>query len=184
MREAARLRMIGRTDLLRRARGAARNPRRNVYFGDLHVHTSLSFDAHLFGNRFGPDEAYRFASGNPLSYGIGETAVLSRPLDFVALTDHAESTLDALCGGPSSRLPRRCVRPSKCRLARCSCSCLAGRAAAMKRRTLCPSRRTALLSKIRPGGGFVTPRIASTTPVRSRPSSPMSTHRRCLSEES
>ncbi|MEE2893359.1 MAG: DUF3604 domain-containing protein [Pseudomonadota bacterium] len=78
------------------------NPRRNVYFGDLHVHTSLSFDAYLFGNRFGPDEAYRFASGNPLSYGTGETAVLSRPLDFVALTDHAESfSLDALCGGPS-----------------------------------------------------------------------------------
>ena len=81
---------------------AAPNPRRNVYFGDLHVHTSLSFDAYLFGNRFGPDEAYRFASGNPLSYGTGETAVLSRPLDFVALTDHAESfSLDALCGGPS-----------------------------------------------------------------------------------
>ncbi|MBT7371079.1 MAG: DUF3604 domain-containing protein, partial [Gammaproteobacteria bacterium] len=62
-----------------------------VYFGDLHVHTSLSFDSYLFGNRNGLDDAYRFANGLDLSIKTGEPVRLSRPLDFVAITDHAES---------------------------------------------------------------------------------------------
>ena len=37
----------------------------NVYFGDLHVHTNLSVDAYLFGNRFDLDTAYRFAKEKP-----------------------------------------------------------------------------------------------------------------------
>jgi hypothetical protein len=73
------------------------NPLRNAYFGDLHVHTALSLDANLQGNRLDPKTAYRFArgeevgiqphdaQGNPL-----RKLKLSRPLDFVALTDHAE----------------------------------------------------------------------------------------------
>ena len=39
------------------------NPTRNVYFGDLHIHTSVSFDSYLFGNRLDPDTAYRIAKG-------------------------------------------------------------------------------------------------------------------------
>ena len=66
------------------------NANRNVYFGDLHVHTSLSFDAYLFGTRLDPDAAYRFAKGEPGKIITGEAISLSRPLDFVALTDHAE----------------------------------------------------------------------------------------------
>ncbi len=67
------------------------NPDKNLYFGDLHVHTAWSFDANLGGNRIGPDDAYRFAQGEKLELMSGEIVQLSAPLDFVAITDHAES---------------------------------------------------------------------------------------------
>jgi hypothetical protein len=67
------------------------NEQRNLYFGDTHVHTALSFDAYLSGNRLGLDEAYRFAMGDKLDMVTGESAQLSRPLDFLVVTDHAES---------------------------------------------------------------------------------------------
>lgn len=69
---------------------AAPNPDLNLYWGELHLHTSESFDAALFGNRLGVEEAYRFAKGEPLTSNSGEVMQLSRPLDFVAITDHAE----------------------------------------------------------------------------------------------
>ncbi|MEM7360222.1 MAG: DUF3604 domain-containing protein [Pseudomonadota bacterium] len=67
------------------------NPLNNLYFGDLHVHTNISVDAYLFGNRFDMDTAYRVAKSESIELRTGERVVLSRPLDFVALTDHAES---------------------------------------------------------------------------------------------
>jgi hypothetical protein len=67
------------------------NEQRNLYFGDTHVHTALSFDSYLFGNRVGLDGAYRFARGEAIKLSSGETAQLSSPLDFVVMTDHAES---------------------------------------------------------------------------------------------
>jgi len=67
------------------------NRERNVYFGDLHVHTAWSFDARLGGNKIGPEDAYRFAQGKPLTILSGEIVQLSAPLDFAAITDHAES---------------------------------------------------------------------------------------------
>ena len=42
------------------------NPMRNAYFGDVHVHTSNSFDAYIFGVRATPDDAYRFAKGEAI----------------------------------------------------------------------------------------------------------------------
>ena len=66
-----------------------KNPLKNVYFGDLHVHTSLSFDAFILGAGVTPDDAYRFAKGEALDIH-GRTAKLDRPLDFTAVTDHAE----------------------------------------------------------------------------------------------
>ena len=66
------------------------NPLKNVYFGDLHVHTNLSSDAYLFGNRMDMDTAYRIAKGESLKTRTGERMELTRPLDFAALTDHAE----------------------------------------------------------------------------------------------
>lgn len=67
------------------------NEDRNLYFGDTHVHTALSFDSYLFGNRVGLDGAYDFARGEPLKLPNGETIQLSAPLDFVVMTDHAET---------------------------------------------------------------------------------------------
>ncbi len=64
------------------------NPLRNVYWGDLHVHTALSWDAVLSAVETTPEEAYRFARGEALAVP-GATAQLDRPLDFAAVTDHA-----------------------------------------------------------------------------------------------
>ena len=69
---------------------AAPNPDMNLYWGELHLHTAESFDATLFGNTLSIEDAYRFAIGEPLSTPGGEVMQLSRPLDFVAITDHAE----------------------------------------------------------------------------------------------
>ena len=63
---------------------------KNVYWGELHVHTVESLDAVLFGTTATPEDAYRFARGEPLRSPGGELMQLSRPLDFVAITDHAE----------------------------------------------------------------------------------------------
>lgn len=59
-----------------------------VYWGDTHLHTSLSVDAYSFGNRLGPAEAYRFARGEPVTASNGMRVQLRRPLDFLVLADH------------------------------------------------------------------------------------------------
>ena len=66
------------------------NAQKNVYWGDTHVHTHESFDATLFGVSLTLEDAYRFAKGEALRSDGGERMQLSRPLDFVAITDHAE----------------------------------------------------------------------------------------------
>ena len=66
------------------------NPLKNVYFGDLHIHTNLSVDSYLFGNRLDVDTAYRIAKGGSGEIATGERVELNRPLDFAAVTDHAE----------------------------------------------------------------------------------------------
>ena len=80
-----------------------RYPLRRAFFGDLHVHTSLSTDAYSIGNRVGPRDAYRFARGEAVVLPNGIETRLATPLDFVALTDHAEG-FDAIhacsAGGP------------------------------------------------------------------------------------
>lgn len=64
---------------------ADRNPLRNLYFGDLHVHTAYSFDAWINDVRVDPAGAYRIARGEEV-----EGRRLPRALDFAAVTDHSE----------------------------------------------------------------------------------------------
>ena len=61
---------------------------RKPLFGETHIHTVWSFDAYLFNTRATPDDAYEFAKGKPLQHPLGKTYQLSRPLDFMAVTDH------------------------------------------------------------------------------------------------
>jgi hypothetical protein len=61
-----------------------------VYWGDTHLHSNLSVDASGFGNdRLTPDDAYRFAKGEPVRAHNGQEARLRRPLDFLVVADHA-----------------------------------------------------------------------------------------------
>lgn len=66
-----------------------KNPLKEAYFGDLHIHTALSFDAFIGGTLAQPADAYRYAKGQPLEI-FGKKTQLKRPLDFAAVTDHAE----------------------------------------------------------------------------------------------
>ena len=76
---------------------AERDHLRRPYFGDLHVHTRYSLDASTQGTRTTPADAYRFARGERLGIqpwdaaaNPGRSVQLRRPLDFAAVTDHAE----------------------------------------------------------------------------------------------
>ena len=62
---------------------------RNVYYGDLHVHTAYSFDGYAFGTLATPYDAYRFAKGEAIKNPAGFNMQLTRPMDFYAVTDHA-----------------------------------------------------------------------------------------------
>ncbi len=59
-------------------------------WGDSHLHTALSMDAGLFGNRLSPREAYRFARGEEVVSSTGQAVRLSRPLDWLVIADHSD----------------------------------------------------------------------------------------------
>ena len=59
-------------------------------WGDSHLHTSLSMDAGLFGNRLPPVEAYRLARGEEVVSSSGQPVRLSRPLDWLVIADHSD----------------------------------------------------------------------------------------------
>jgi hypothetical protein len=74
-----------------------RSTTRLPFFGDMHVHTALSLDANLQGTRLRPVDAHRFARGEEVGVPPYDkqdkplrTLKLARPLDFVAVSDHAE----------------------------------------------------------------------------------------------
>ena len=66
-----------------------RFPERPLW-GDSHLHTSLSMDAGLFGNRLPPRDAYRFARGEQVVSSTGQPVRLSRPLDWLVVADHSD----------------------------------------------------------------------------------------------
>jgi hypothetical protein len=59
-------------------------------FGDEHVHTGWSGDAGMSGTTLGPEDAFRFARGEEVISTSGQPAQLSRPLDWMAITDHSD----------------------------------------------------------------------------------------------
>lgn len=74
------------------AAGTPSGPQRQAYFGDLHLHTSYSFDAYLlFGAKVTPDDAYRYARGETVTYLGDQIHRSTPPLDFLAVTDHSEN---------------------------------------------------------------------------------------------
>ena len=70
---------------------AGRNFPVRPFFGDTHVHTSFSMDAGAFGARLTPQDAYRFAKGHEITASSGQRAKLSRPLDFLVVSDHSDN---------------------------------------------------------------------------------------------
>ena len=72
------------------------NPNKNLYWGDLHVHTGLSFDAFFSGTLTTCDEAYRYAKGETIEI-YGRPVKLREPLDFCAITDHSELMGESYC---------------------------------------------------------------------------------------
>lgn len=67
-------------------------PRRQLLWGDTHLHTSNSFDAYLNRNMSSdPDTAFRFAKGLPVVHPFHRARVqIDTPLDFLVVSDHAE----------------------------------------------------------------------------------------------
>lgn len=77
---------------------------RRVFFGELHLHTSLSLDAWGYATKLLPADAYKFGRGDTVmvpaaqvakEQGLsgGQDVAVRRawPLDFMAVTDHSES---------------------------------------------------------------------------------------------
>ena len=70
---------------------AGKNFPTKVLWGDTHLHTKLSLDARAFGVTLGPEEAYRFARGDEITTSHGERIKLSRPLDWLVVSDHSDA---------------------------------------------------------------------------------------------
>jgi len=75
-----------------------------VYWGDTHVHTDNSLDARGFGVTLGPEEAFRFARGEEVTTSNGMRFMLSRPLDWLVVSDHSDgmgAMKEIIAGNPN-----------------------------------------------------------------------------------
>jgi Protein of unknown function (DUF3604) len=73
------------------AQRVERNPDRNAYFGEEHIHTSWSVDAWVMGNRItGPADALKYAQGETIKHPMGYDIKIDTPMDFMGVTDHSE----------------------------------------------------------------------------------------------
>jgi len=82
---------------------AGRNFPTRPLFGDTHLHTALSLDAGAVGCRLMPGDAYRFARGEEVTSSSGQQVKLSRPLDFLVVSDHTDNmglVTDLFAGKP------------------------------------------------------------------------------------
>lgn len=93
------------------APGAA--PETSVYFGAVHVHTRYSFDAFTNGTLSSPAEAYKWARGEAIPGGGGGPDLkIVKPLDFYAVSDHAEwMGVFAAMENPDSPLSKHPLAP-------------------------------------------------------------------------
>ncbi len=68
-----------------------KNPDREAYFGETHVHTSWSLDAFALGNMLtNPGDAYKYFKGEPIKHPLGYEVKITTPLDWAGVTDHSE----------------------------------------------------------------------------------------------
>ncbi|PSL19185.1 DUF3604 domain-containing protein [Shimia abyssi] len=70
---------------------AGRNFPTQPLWGDTHLHTANSLDARGFGVLLSPAEAYRFARGEEVTTSHGLQVKLSRPLDWLVVSDHSDA---------------------------------------------------------------------------------------------
>jgi hypothetical protein len=85
-----------------------RNPERNAYFGETHVHTSWSLDAFSIGNTItDPGDAYKYFKGEPIKHPLGFEVKIDTPLDWAGVTDHSEyAGVVNLANDPSSPISK------------------------------------------------------------------------------
>jgi len=81
---------------------------KNAYFGNLHIHTSWSFDGFTNGSVTEPDDAYRWAQGESIPGGGNGTPLqIKKPLDWYAVSDHAEwMGMFKMMGDPETELSK------------------------------------------------------------------------------
>ena len=74
---------------------ARQDPLRQLFWGDLHAHSSWSFDAGAYGSKLTTADAFEYAKGSMVSLpdetgALTRTVSIDRPLDFLGMTEHGE----------------------------------------------------------------------------------------------
>ena len=84
------------------------NPLRDAFLARLHIHTSYSADAWLFGDRLtDPSDAYKYFKGETIKAPLGYDIKIVTPLDFAGVTDHSEYVgVIKLANDPSSPISK------------------------------------------------------------------------------